>query len=189
MQEQKDDAIERIYLAIISRYKGYIEEKESISVAELPRLVMPREERVLRKVSEIKSGYPQYSYDANFADASDEAFRYVSGGVDAVVLPLQFWLSPGDVLAFGAGDKMDKAILLCSLMVALGNPSSKVLVVMRGKTMHVFVYCEFKDKIRAYEIDGAADDYASKDEFYSAVGTKNADTAYEFNNQAYADLY
>ena len=32
------------------------------------------------------------------------------------------WLEPAETMEFGAGEKLDRYTLLCSLIIALGNP-------------------------------------------------------------------
>ena len=125
--------LNQLYLAIISRYKEYIQEKEGLSVAELPTLVTPKDEALVKKAAEIKAGFEGYTYERDFQKASAAAFSFVKSGIEDAVLPLEFWLSPRDTLAYGMGDMIDKNILLCSLLIALGNPSAKVLVRMKDE--------------------------------------------------------
>lgn len=45
----REGRLNNLYLAVISRYKEYIEEKEGLSVAELPTLVTPNSEKVAKR--------------------------------------------------------------------------------------------------------------------------------------------
>jgi len=177
-----------IYLAIISRYKDYIEEKENLSIAELPRLVTPRDEAVAEKVKEIQSNFKPYLYENDFYNASVLAQQFVNGNISNMVLPLQFWLSPAETLKFMIGDEVDKNILLCSMLVALGNPSAKVLINARDGDMSVYVYYEFKEK---FYLMGKANDvqpFESKEGMLKSMKISDESVAYEFNDRIYADI-
>jgi hypothetical protein len=180
--------LNQVYLAIISRYKDYIEDKESLSLAELPMLVTPKDNLVLKIAGEIKGSFSPYVYEKDFYEASMKAFAFVKEKVDTVVLPLQFWLMPEDVLTFMIGDNMDKNILLCSIFIALGNPSAKVLAVVKDSAQKVLVYYELNGMIRAFSIDGEPIELASLDEVKKKLGVDDGATAYEFNDKMYIDI-
>ena len=186
---ERQNRLEKVYLAIISRYKDYIEEKESLSVAELPVLVTPINQKVNEKADEIKSEFLNYDYDSNFLEASQKAYEFVKNVIDNVVLPLQFWLTPEETLVFMLGDSMDKNILLCSMLVSLGNPSSKVLVKLVDSTRKTMVYYEFKGILYMLDLETGISNFSSKDELLKSLGMNDEAVAYEFNNQMYADLY
>lgn len=185
---EREAKLSKIYLAIISRYKDYIEEKEGLSVAELPTLVMPNSEKVAGKANEIKSRFINYTYEENFHEASLIAFQAVKREVNEVILPLQFWLTPEETLEFMMGDQMDKNILLCSLLIRLGNPSSKVFVKMSDATRGVFVYYAFKNRIYLFDFEDGAKEFPNKEAMLVGFGIDEDTTAYEFNNQMYADI-
>lgn len=188
-QDQKTAKINQVYLLIISRYKDYIEEKEEISVAELPRFVVPKAPLVARKAAEIKAQFPGYSYDGNFGEAALAAFRFVRDDIEEIALPLQFWLGPEEILTFMAGDSTDKNILLCSLLVALGNPSAKVVIAVNGPERAIKVYYEHAGRVTMFDIsDGTPSDFASRDAMLAALGLNDESTAYEFNDQMYVDI-
>jgi hypothetical protein len=112
----KETRLSQLYLSIISRYKGYIEEKEELAVAELPTLVLPKGELVLRKVNEIKGTFTNYGYDSDFPKAAMKAFEFVRDEIEEIILPLQFWLNPDETAEFRLGDRIDRNILLCSIL-------------------------------------------------------------------------
>lgn len=187
--EGRDAKLSEIYLAIISRYKDYIEEKESLSVAELPTLVTPHSAKVREKADEIKSLFLNYSYDTDFIKAAEAAYAFVRGSIEEITLPLQFWITPEETLAFGAGDSIDRNILLCSLLVGLGNPSARVFVSMTDNTRKVFVYYEFKDKLYVLDWSKEQRELASRVDMLESIYIGEDSTAYEFNNSMYADIY
>ncbi len=180
--------LNEVYLAIISRYKEYIEDKESISVAELPRLVTPNDEAVSRKAGDIKTEFQDYFFDKDFYDAGMKAFEFVKDKVATVVLPVQFWLTPGETLGFMVGDLMDKNVLLCSLLIKLGNPSARVFVVSKGGDKRTFVYFEFGGKVHAMDLDDGTKEYSSRDAMIETLNLDDDTTAYEFNDKLYIDV-
>ena len=182
------EKLNRLYLAIISRYRDYIEEHESISLAELPVLVTPKNVAVAAKVDEIKSSFERYDYEKDFREAGTAAFEFVRNNVDDVVLPLQFWLATEETLAFMMGDILDRCALLCSILIALGNPSSKVAVVMKGDARRIFVHCEFSGAVYMFDLGDGIRKFATKQELVASLNIDADTTAYEFNDMTQTDI-
>ncbi|MGC8622642.1 MAG: hypothetical protein ACP5UC_01625 [Candidatus Micrarchaeia archaeon] len=178
----------RLYLLIIERYKEYIEEKERLSVAELPRLVTPYSPGVAKKAEEIKESFPSYSYNLNFYEASVKAFEFVKSSIEEVVLPLQFWLTPEETLEFEMGDEIDKNILLCSILVALGNPSAKVLMHIKDSVRKTIVYLEFEGKVYVLDFEEGISVFGGYKEMLGHLNIGEESTAYEFNDRTYRDI-
>ncbi|MGC8652225.1 MAG: hypothetical protein ACP5UH_03170 [Candidatus Micrarchaeia archaeon] len=181
------EELNKLYLAIILRYKNLIEENEELSVAELPTLVTPNDERVTAKAEELKAGFLNYTYEKDFYGAAKKAFEFVRNDIEEIVPPVRFWLMPSETLDFHVGDVMDKSILLCSLLLQLGNPSTKVLVEMDNE-MSAFVYFEFKGVYYALDVKSGIREFPSKEALYGSLLKSDDSTAYEFNNQHYNDI-
>ncbi len=179
-----------LYLEVIMRYKEYIEERETLHVAELPTLVVPNDEAVVSSVKNIKAMFSSYGYDADFPEAAREAEWYIRERITTTSLPIQFWLRPSQTITLEAGDVFDKAVLLCSLLIGLGNVSSKIVAVMDGSSRKIAVYCEFNDRIMFFDMDGKAAEFGTKDEMLSSMGIGKGEdvTAYEFNDKMYNNL-
>ncbi len=177
----------QLYLEVILRYKEYIESKEDLSVAELPSLVTPQDESVVALASKIKAGFPDYSYERDFYSAAKAAFDYVHDEIALAPLPIQFWLRPKDTLKCAAGDAIDKAALLCSLLIALGAPSTKVVISASDDARKVIVYSEYKG-ILMIDTDNGIKLVKDRDEFVKELGISDSSTAYEFNDKMYNDL-
>lgn len=194
MEDEKDKALDtemklnQIYLAIISRYKDYIEEREHISLAELPTLVTPVNELVVKKADELKSAFGNYGYDSHFYEAGINAFYFVKDQIADASMPIQFWMTPEETISFGMGDLLDRNILLCSLLIALGNSSTKVLVYTKKDTRKVFTYYEFGGK--AYMLDFAKGfkKYESREAMIKSLNLGEEDISYEFNNNMYINI-
>ena len=182
------EGLNQLYLAIIQRYKGYIEEEESLSVAELPTLVTPQSEKVADKAAEIMDDFEHYTYDTDFYDASVKALEFVKDSIAEVVLPLQFWLTPTDTLTFKMGDAVDKCVLLCSLLIKMGNPSAKVFMKMYDTTRSVVVYYDYNGKTYMLDIKDGVREFASREQLLGSLGINDDVTAYEFNDKMYVDI-
>lgn len=181
--------INNIYLLMLSKYKDYIEEKEELSVAELPMLVTPKAALIARKAGDIKDAFENYDYDSNFYDASIRVFDFVSKDIGDITLPIEFWLMPEETMRFLLGDVTDKSILLCSLLIALGNPSTKVVVVSRDSMRNIYVYYEFGGYLVMMDVEnGRLVRLNGKDEMLKTFNLDDESTAYEFNDQMYADI-
>ncbi|MCL4389178.1 MAG: hypothetical protein M1528_02400 [Candidatus Marsarchaeota archaeon] len=187
-EEERLSRLNKVYLAIISRYKEYIEEKENISVVELPTLITPKNPAVSAKVEELKSSLQEYSYDKDFSAAAKKAFDFVRDNVEDVVLPLQFWLMPEETLAFMMGDSFDKNVLLCSLLVGLGNHSSKVVVVIRGDARQTFVSYEANGKLHIMNLESGIREVESHEALVKQLNIDDDVVAYEFNDRTYVDI-
>lgn len=179
-----------LYLEIIMRYKDEIEQGETLHVAELPKLITPQDEAVLSTVSKIKSAFSSYGYDDNFYDAALQAHRYVKERIVTLSPPIQFWLKPSQVVGLGAGDVFDKAVLLCSMLIALGNVSAKIITVIKDNTKKHVVYFEYREKMFAMDLENGVNELQSKDVLLISMGVQKEleMTAYEFNDKMYNDL-
>lgn len=183
-------AYNSIYLEVIMRYRDYIEEKEGLYLADLPRLVTPGDEAVVLLANDIKSRFPAYNYSSNFTEAANLSYEYVRGKIIPVSIPVQFWLRPAQTLKYGAGDVFDRAVLFCSTLIALGGISSRVVVVIKGNERHFIVYSEFGDRIIAFDIEAGALAYGSLEAMLKSMRLEDDEdsAAYEFNDKMYRDL-
>lgn len=194
MSDQKKDNIQekygQLYLEVILRYKDYIEQNENLNVAELPKLITPSDESVVALAKAFKSAFDPYSYSSNFLAASKMAYDYVSNQIVHISLPIEFWLYPSNTIKCGAGDLFDKATLLCSLLIALGNPSAKVITSVKPNARRFLVYCAFDDKIVAFDLDRGTINFENKEKLIESLLLKDEDetTAYEFNDEMYNNL-
>ncbi len=180
----------QLYLEMLMRYKDYIESEESVYVAELPKLITPDDAAVINLANKIKSSFSQYSYDRDFYGAARIAYDNIRDNIATISLPLQFWLSPSQTLKCEAGDIFDKATLLCSLLIALGNMSTKVIIAAKEESRSFVVYCEYADSLILFNIDSGITQVKSKQELLDGmnIGKDEELTAYEFNDKMYDDL-
>ena len=179
----------RLYLEIIMRYRDYIEERETLHAAELPTLVTPKDPAVASKVEGMKRMFSSYNYDSDFLEASKEAEFYVRTKIAAASLPLQFWLRPSQTMELEIGDVFDKAVLLCSLLVGLGNVSSKIIAKGTDGDCRLSVCFEFKGKAFLFDMEGSLKEFPDKATMLANIGINDdgADS-YEFNDLMYDSL-
>jgi hypothetical protein len=179
-----------LYLEIIMRYKDEIEKGETVYVADLPKLVTPGDEAVTTVVKNIMSSYPAYDFEENFLAAAQQAQEYVKDKIATVSSPIQFWLKPNQVISLQAGDSFDKAILLCSMLIALGNPSTKIITSIKDNERKHLIYFEYQNELLCIDLEKGMDKVNSKEELFKRIGV-NKETemiAYEFNDKMYNNL-
>lgn len=189
-EEELTKKYNALYLEIIMRYKDVIETGETIYVAELPKLVTPSDEAVISVAGRMASGFHVYNYDENFMEAVKNAHNYVQNEIATISPPIQFWLKPSQVINLQAGDIFDKVVLLCSILIALGNPSTTILTAVRDENKRHVVLCEYKGEMIVVDLEDGITTVKSKEEALERIGIKTGDgmTAYEFNNKLYNDL-
>ncbi|MFH0817667.1 MAG: hypothetical protein V1909_03465 [Candidatus Micrarchaeota archaeon] len=130
---------------IIERYREQIEMGESKTVPDLKNLLDPKNRAVQQVKQEIEDKFHPYLYEQNFEEAAKKAFEFLRDKIENEALPVDFWLSPDDVLELGLADEMDKALFLCSILIALDNETARVVVETNGHR-HAFVMFEFGGK-------------------------------------------
>jgi hypothetical protein len=179
-----------IYLEIIMRYKDEIEKGETVYVADLPKLVTPNDESVVAVVKNITSSFPTYNFEENFLAAAQQAREYLKDKIITVSPPIQFWLKPNQVLSLQAGDAFDKVILLCSMLIALGNPSTKIITSIKENERKHLVYFEYKGELTYIDLENGMNKVNSKEELFEKIGVKKETEmiAYEFNDKMYGNL-
>lgn len=177
-----------IYLRIINRYGSYIANDESVSVAELPRLVTPKDPAVAKKAKDIMSNFSPYEYSRDFYSAAVMAYDYVRKEIYPIVLPVEFWLEPNETMEFGAGEKLDRYTLLCSLIIALGNPSAKILIVEKSERLEPTLYFEFDGSFYSMNFESDIAKLESREELLKNLGITDDTVAYEFNDKMYIDI-
>jgi len=179
----------KIYLAIISRYSDYIEEKENISVVELPKYITPKDEKVVEKANEIKALFDNYTYEKDFYAASSTAYEFIKNEIEEINIPIEFWFYPIEIIEFKAGDIMDKNILLSSLLISLGNPSAKVLVTINENKRDIFSYYEFNNKVYRFDFKDGLKIFENKERMINSLLINTNTISYEFNDNIYFNIH
>lgn len=179
-----------LYLEMIMRYRDRIEEGEKLHLAELPKLITPSDEAVIAAVNKIKETFPAYTAEKDFADAAKKSYDFVRDTIAKVSPPVQFWLKPSEVISIGAGDVFDQAVLLCSMLIGLGNLSTKVIASVKNEEKDYAVYYELDGKIVELELGKGISELKDRNELLAKMGMYMGSeaTGYEFNDKMYSNL-
>jgi hypothetical protein len=175
-----------LYLEIILRYKEQIEEKETLYASDLPTLVSPHSESVVSLAAEFKG--ERYDPDKDFIEAAKKAYDYVRDKITNVNLPIKFWLKPEQVIKHSAGEHFDRYILLCSLLLALGNYTSKVIVAENEQGIRPAVYFIFSEIAYMVDFEEGIKEFEGKEHILGYL-KNNSLSIYEFNDKSYDSLF
>jgi len=177
-----------VYKKIIRRYREQIEKNEYKTISELRALVNPGSAAIQEINNKLREEFHPYIYEKDFLSAAEKACAFVKDEIKNVALPLDFWLAPEDILELRAADETDKAIFLCSLLIALDNAGARVVVETNGER-HVFVLFEFNgifylmDPVHDVRLEGAKEEVL-KTYFAERAGNR---LVYEFNDRVYEE--
>jgi hypothetical protein len=175
----------KIYERIIERYKDYIEKNEAKNITDLKSLVMPNDDVIQKKKDELIQNIRPYVYDQNFLKAAELAHSFIRE-IRTCNIAIDFWLTPKELMSLKGGDPMDKAVFLCSLLIALENQDSYVIV---GVDKGIKVGVGFIFNKEFHIIDPASSAYAKGekekiiDEWF-----KGDKRIYEFNDRDYSEI-
>ena len=175
----------RAYEQIIERYRTLIEREESKTIADLKLMIKPEDETIVRIRNEIIDKIRPYIFDQHFLVAAETAHKFVRE-VRTSKVPVDFWLTPKELIELRGGDPMDKAVFLCSLLVALENQEAYVVVGVNGGTK-VAVAFKFKDDWYFIDPISRAQVKGEKEQLIQQWFASDKEV-YEFNNKQYTQL-
>jgi len=177
----------KIYDLIVGRYREYIEKNEAKTITGLKSLVRPNDEAIQKKKEEIieEMKLRPYIYDSHFLKAADGAHKFIME-IRKYILPVDFWLTSKELIDIGGGDPMDKAVFLCSLLVALENQESYVIV---GIDKGIKVAVGFVYNNEFYIMDPASASRAKGEKEKLIMDWfKDDRKIYEFNDRDYSEI-
>jgi len=181
--EPTDDELKlRLYRLIIDRYRDKIEEYETKSVSDIKGLIQPRHEKITEIRDSITQDFHPYVYEQHFLSAAKMAFSAVSS-FRTIAAPVSFWLSFSDIQEIGAGDEIDKSILLCSIFRSLGSENAKVFVTDTRNSYSLF---QFDGK--SYAADHSQKELLEFADGQSALSSLKGKLLYAFNDKDYEDF-
>ncbi|MEK6982045.1 MAG: hypothetical protein AABX38_03890 [Candidatus Micrarchaeota archaeon] len=131
------DAVIKIkfYDLVIARYKDLISEKETKSISDIRQKCSPYNKFIENLSKQITTEIKNYEYENNFLQALEKILEYIKT-IKVLELNFDFWLSEKDIDNLKVGTKMDKSILLCSLIRSIGSGNC-VVVVTKSKTNYI----------------------------------------------------
>jgi myosin heavy subunit len=161
---------------VFERYSNLIEEKEVKSPTQLKKLVQPNHHKII----ELTKTY----------DTPQKAFEFVRDDVTEISpgISATYWLTLDEMLELRAADTEDEAILLCSMLRAMGedaavavieldNKHAKSLVFMNDRVLDPGMNMEF-DQFNGISTEDALKQYSFQGHFVKKV-------LYEFNEKEY----
>ncbi|MBN1159959.1 MAG: hypothetical protein JXA43_01835 [Candidatus Diapherotrites archaeon] len=182
---------------ILHRYAEYINKQEAKSISEIKAMVNPEDLTVLSLVKKFTTELKGYSYPSGYERAARVAFEYVRDEITALPKSsgIAYWLYPEDVIKVKAGDNEDQAILLCSILRALGDEDAHVAVVqIDDGTMHSFVMAKINGKTTILDpsqkhafdkFQGSEQDAIIK---YRLGESRISKVVYKFNDKYYTEV-
>lgn len=179
---------ESIYRKIVEKYRLLIETSENKSIPELRSLVKPQNPSIVELVDRLTREFKPYEYERDFLTATQKAYEFVKDEIKNEHVPVEFWLSPEDIMELKAADEIDKAIFLCSILIALGNKGAKVVVEMKGGLKHAFVMFGFGNRYYLFDPVHNINLAGSKEILEAQISTGRDEEnklVYEFNDIGY----
>lgn len=175
----------KLYEIIINRYKEYIEKNEAKTITDLKSMIRPQDEIVQKRKEEIIENIRPYIYDQHFLKAAETAHKSVRE-TRTYSAPVDFWLTPKEMAELRGGDPMDKAVFLCSILVALENSDARVIVGV-NKGIKVAVGFVFNKEFYIFDPVSTVSAKGDKDKI---IGEwfKDDKKIYEFNDRDYSEI-
>jgi len=171
-----------IYKLVVERYRKFIEDSESKSIAELRSLVRPLDSSVTELKISIQDQFHPYLYQDHFLKAVEAGMDLIFSW-KPVQMPISFWVSFADMARLKAADDIDRAIVLCSLFRALGSDNAMVLI---GKNKSAWVRFGIGDKEYVVDITHKAmNAFSGKDD---SLKQFMFGILYSFNDREYSDF-
>lgn len=191
--EQKEKELRlRLYKILLRKFAGLINENQRKTVGELKALINPEDLSVQSLVSEFKP--ESYDFSRNYLQTARKIFHYVTEEINYVPLDtdVNFWLAPKEVLTEKLGDDEDLAVLLCSILSALGDEKAYVAVAeLENLQSHAIVITEFGgqfillDPSQKLSFDEFIGHKANVMKRYNFRGSKIRRFLYRFNRELY----
>lgn len=184
------------YRKVIERYREQISAGEQKTIPQLKELVLPGDEAVQKKKQELlqEIGVAEFEKDfLAYARKAAEYCRSLSSVESEISAP--FWLSPREIVEINAADEFDKAIFLCSLLLAAGSGNAAVRVLqLEGGVEHPIVVFSsdnkhyYADASQSSKITPLPEDALEELQKFSYEGKKFVSQKYEFNDKTYAEF-
>ncbi len=182
----------KLYGILLEKYAELINEKERRTIGEIKALVNKDDLTIQSILSDIKPS--EYAFPKDYLPTAEKALSFVQNKINYVEseINLNYWLSPKEIFSSKVGDDEDISVFLCSLLFALGDENTSVIIAeFDNLRTHAFIALEFEGKF--YILDPSqkhsfADFSGTKEEAlqkYSFKGAKIKRFLYKFNNTTY----
>ena len=124
---------------ILKRHKDELEREEIRSLSKLRQMVSPYSGYVTSLKTKILGEVAEYDSADRFRGSLREVLSHASG-IELVDLPIQYSLTFEEIEELKAASRLDKALLITSLLRAIGSEDAAVVF---GKN---YVAIQFSDK-------------------------------------------
>lgn len=175
----------QLYQLLVSRYKNHIETSETKTVPDVKSLVQPSNSNIVAIARKIKLENNEY------LKQYQTAYDSVDGIHSVPYIGTTLWLSIKEMLDNKVADYEDKAILLCSILRALGANARVLVTLMTDGSNRPLVLINMKDKSILLDPNDKHDfiKYVGKRadllKQFSVEDQKIKRTLYEFNDKDY----
>ncbi|MDZ4256006.1 MAG: transglutaminase-like domain-containing protein, partial [archaeon] len=131
---------ERFYRVLLEKYAGIINQNEQRTVGEIKALVDPMDPGVQGLLQEFKP--TPYTFERDYLFTAQQVFEHITQEIKYVPndLTINFWLKPHEILANKVADDEDLAVLVCTVLHALGDENAMVVFMeLENLTTHAVV--------------------------------------------------
>ncbi|MBI2530380.1 MAG: hypothetical protein HYW05_04520 [Candidatus Diapherotrites archaeon] len=182
----------RLYRLLLDKYSSLINEKETKTVGEIKALVNS-EDLTIQGIASAQMP-ENYEFGAHYLQAAEGAYNFICAEISYIPseLGLDIWLAPKEILSAKVADDSDLAVLMCSVLYALGDEKAEVVVAeLENADTHAFAITEFGGKFILLdaaqkkpfmEFSGEREKVLAN---YSFNGAKIRRFLYKFNAQNY----
>ncbi len=182
----------KLYKFLLEKYEDLINDSEKKTIGEIKGLVDEEDLTIQSILSEIK---PQgFEFKKDYLNTAKKALEFINSKIECVDpgLGINFWLSPKEILELKVSDDEDLAVLLCSVLAALGDEKAFVVIAeMDDLSTHAFVITELNNKFFIIDpcqektFEEFSGEKTSVLQKYSFNGAKIKRFLYKFNNKEY----
>ncbi len=182
----------KLYRTLLRKYSKEINEREQKTIGEVKALVNGDDLTVQSVVSGFKP--EEYDFEKDYLKTAEQAFEFVKKEIFYVKadIPLDYFLSPVEILTGKVADDEDQAVFLCSMLLALEDEGASVVIAeLDGLSTHAFVTIDiegkafFLDPTQQHEFSEFSGSTPEVLKSYSFKGNKIKRFLYKFNRFEY----
>jgi len=193
--EQKQDEKEskcKFYKYLLEKYTELINETEKKTIGEIKGLVNSDDLTVQSIVSEILP--ENYEFEKQYLKYAEKCYSFLCEKLSYVdpAVNINFWMKPMEIISLGIADDEDIAVMLCSMLFALGDEKAFVVISeLEDMNTHSFVITEVEEKLLLLDVAQKKPFnffFGNKEEVlekYSFEGEKIKRFLYKFNSKEY----
>jgi hypothetical protein len=192
----KDQKLLRLYRLLLKKYSDAINEQEKRTIGQIKGLIDKDDLTVQSIVADLKPS--NYSFEKDYLETAEKAYGFLVKEIDfaSADVDISFWLSPKEVIENKIADDEDFAVLLCSMLFALGDEKAYIAIAeLDNLSTHAFVITEFKNRFILLDpsqkkpFNNFVGEREKVLENYSFQGAKLKRFLYKFNREQYEQFF